>query len=178
MKCWKALALSLLLPVQGAAAQVDAGAEKFSCDTPGGHFSRYQRALGSAPVGLTANVTFNELRTGTDWLPVVNVMLNGGAPDKRAGFRLFPDRGKKKIAIYQVFPGMTANQVIPLGDSAFDAPLPLSISLSEQEVRLSATGTSRSGPALPGAQWSLDLSCSSVDALIDNISVKVGHEPS
>jgi hypothetical protein len=160
-----------LLPIQGVAAQASKGAERFSCDTPGGRFSRYQRPLASPRATLSANVQIHELRTGTDWLPVVNVMLNGGDTDKRAGFRLLPDREKKRTHIYLVFPGMTTNQVVPLGDSDLGKPLALSINVSEQESRLSVNGTDRSGPALSGVQWNLDLSCSSIDARLEDIVV-------
>lgn len=167
MRRLSALFLAVLVPHQSANAQNVADFETFACDTPGGRYSRYQRSIGTSPFHLMANVKINELRSGSEWLPVVNVMLNGGGSERRIGFRLIGDRKTKATTIYLVFPGMSGGQGIAAGQISLDAPINLSLSLTEQAGQLSVNGDSRTGPGLKAENWTLDTSCSSVDAHVN-----------
>lgn len=160
-------ALLALVPIQGAMAQSVAGVEKFDCDAPGGAFSRYQRTLGASPASFSAKVHVNQLRGSAQWHPVVNVMLRAGS-EGRLGFRFLPDPSRNKTVIVAAFPGGKRNEE-SIGEADMNAPFDLSVRADQNGTQISVNGMTKSGPALSNAIWTLDLSCSSVDANIDDI---------
>jgi hypothetical protein len=167
-------AVLVLLPLQTAFAQSPASQEKFSCDAPGGAFSRYQRPIGSTSAHLTAKVRINQLRGSGDWRPVVNVMLRAGETGGRAGFRLIPNPVSKKTTVFVALPGMKGGEEVAVGEAELDAEFVVAVNVDASGINLSVNGVSKSAPPVPNADWSLDLSCSSVDSHIDEIMVRTG----
>lgn len=166
--------LLLASPIDALADDSPAG-EQFGCDTPGGHYSQYRRPVGAGPIKLDSVIGLNTLRSGTEWLPLVNVMLNAGAVERRLGVRIIANSQKKTAVAIAVFPGAKANEGVIMGEVGLKTAVQISISISDLKSRVSVNGVAREGPPLPDANWGLDLSCSSVDSNINVMSLEHGE---
>jgi len=145
--------------------------ERFACDAPLGRVTTYQRVVGPAPLKVSATFQVNEMRADKNWRPVINIQLSGGKVELRAGFRILGDPATNKVVIFAVFPGMKADQAVPIGETTVKTPMTVTITGTDKGTQLAVNGLGRSGPGLVPGNWLLDLSCSSVDAHIASIVV-------
>jgi hypothetical protein len=90
MKLLQILAPALLaasLPTLGAAA--DTPRYAFECDTPGGHFSYWNRSVSSGEIEISGKITVNELREDKKWSPGAHVYFRGKEKSAAFGLRIY-----------------------------------------------------------------------------------------
>lgn len=171
-------ALGLLLAAFPASAQQAAGPqESMSCDSPVGRMTRYHRIVGPAPLRFDAVVKVNQLRTDTNWLPVVAVALNGGKPELNAGFRLVGDAATGRVAIFAIAPGMKPEDGTPFGEVGVGQPIALGVVGTDKGSQFGVNGITRPGPALAPGNWLFEISCSTIDAGIDALVTRPPAAP-
>ena len=169
-------ALLLAATAQPATAQ-GGPQENLSCDAPTGRVTRYQRIVGPAPLRFEAAVKVKAMRTDPKWRPIVNVMLTGGKPELRAGFRMMGNAANGNVAIFAVVPGMKAEDAAPFGEVGANQPIVVSVTGTVTGSQLSVNGLGRSGPALAKGNWVFEISCSTIDVAVDALVVRPQIQP-
>jgi hypothetical protein len=142
-----------------------------ACDAPAGRFSQYRRVVGPAPLRFGATIRFNELRQHEKAAPTVVVQFSGGKTDLRAGFRIVADPRTGLAEVVAVVPGMKVNEGFSFGAVNFRAPLRIEFAGTPEGSQLALNGIVRTGPGLVKGDWLFEMSCSTVDATIADITV-------
>jgi hypothetical protein len=145
--------------------------ESFSCDSPGGRFDSYNRELGGQSFRLTANVTINEFRQNERWLPAVNIYLNSNLSAKSIGVRFVVDKASKRAIILATHPGQKGKLGDRIAEAAIGEVVPIRIDSEPGKGTISVGDVSRLTEGNGGSDLQVSLSCSSLDAHIDDIRI-------
>lgn len=161
----------LVLPLAPVQGEIPSTKESFDCDVPGGRYDQYKRLIVANKISMAATVTVNQIRSDPTWDPVANVLLNLPNSKGGVGARFLVNTRSKLVGIFLRFPGQKNEFSLPVGNVKMKTVIPIQIEIDESRSTV-AIGTSRhEGPGHGGAEISLSLSCSSIDAHIHDISI-------
>lgn len=76
--------------------------QNFECDTPGGHFSYWNRTVTAAKIDVTGTLTVNELRKDGKWIPTALLALQSADEKSRFGIHLFTVPKAKELYFIEI----------------------------------------------------------------------------
>lgn len=165
---------SCLLAVCGMASAAEP-THSFECDTPGGHFSKWNRSVSSSAIEVSGTLKVNELREDKKWSPGATVLLAGGANGNTSiGLRLFALLKVKDMFFLEMLkPG--GHQDLGIGGMIprTTEPIPFSLVLDatgKLTVKIAGTDTSVDVGAFNPK--SLSLGCSTGDFEFAGITIR------
>jgi hypothetical protein len=153
------IACLLVLTTSGAA---EPPRQNFECDTPGGHFSYWNRTISASKIDITGSLTVNEVRKDGKWTPTALAAVQS-ADKANFGVRLYVLPKVKDMYFLEIMTP-SGNEKLGLGFiPATKDPLPFAVHLDAGEVKVSVAGLEATSPLGDFKPAGIQLSCSTGD---------------